>query len=140
MRLKYLSVFLLLVIAASSCNQSEKPATREFANTTFLPPDSLLRHVVHFRFKEDASTQDIKEVEDAFRALPDKISQIHGFEWGTDVSVEGLSDGFTHVFLVTFLSEDDRAIYLPHPDHTAFVDVLKPHLDKAFVVDYWSKY
>lgn len=140
MRLKYLSILFLLVIAVSSCNQNSKPATREFANTTLLPPDSLLRHVVHFRFKEDASPQDISTVEDAFLALPDKISQIYDFEWGTDVSVEGLSDGFTHVFLVTFLSEEDRAIYLPHPDHTAFVDVLKPHLDKAFVVDFWSKY
>jgi hypothetical protein len=28
---------------------------------------------------------------------------------------------------------------LPHPAHQAFVEVLKPHLDKVLVLDYWSK-
>ncbi len=29
-------------------------------------------------------------------------------------------------------------VYLPHPEHTAFVNLLKPHLEKAVVVDYWA--
>jgi hypothetical protein len=39
---------------------------------------------------------------------------------------------------VTFTSEKDREIYLPHPAHKAFVDVLKPYLDKVLVIDYWA--
>ena len=102
-------------------------------------PDSLLRHVVMFSFQEGSYPDGVKEVEEAFAALPGKIPAIHSFEWGTNNSPEGLDQGLTHVFFVTFTSEEDRATYLPHPDHLAFVEVLKPHVDKVTVLDYWAK-
>lgn len=98
-----------------------------------------LLHVVLFSFKAGSSEADIKKVEDAFRALPSKIAEIKGFEWGTNNSPEGLSQGFTHCFFLTFDSEKDREIYLPHPAHKAFGSVLRPHLDKVLVLDYWSE-
>ncbi len=101
--------------------------------------EKKLRHVVLFKFKDDASQADVKKVEDAFRALPSKIKEVKDFEWGTNNSPEKINDGFTHCFFVTFTSEKDREVYLPHPAHKAFVDVLKPHLDKVLVVDYWTK-
>ena len=104
-----------------------------------LPKDSeVLRHVVLFKFKDTSSSQEIKEVEDAFRALPGKVDEICDFEWGTDVSVENLQQGFTHCFFVTFRSEADRAAYLPHPAHKQFGKMLGPHLDKVLVIDYWA--
>ena len=39
----------------------------------------------------------------------------------------------------TFESEADRATYLPHPDHMAFVALLDGHVDDVLVLDYWSK-
>lgn len=99
----------------------------------------LLRHVVIFKFNDNSAAADIKKVEDAFRALPSKIKEIKDFEWGTNNSPEGLDQGFTHCFFVSFASEKDREVYLPHPDHKAFVEILKPHLDKALVIDYWAK-
>jgi hypothetical protein len=98
----------------------------------------LLRHVVMFKFKDSASDADVKKVVDAFRELPSKIPAVADFEFGTNNSPEGFSDGFTHCFFITFKSEKDRQVYLPHPAHSAFVEVLKPHLDKALVVDYWA--
>ncbi len=103
------------------------------------PPKKMLRHVVLFKFKDSASPADVKKVEDAFRQLPTKIKQIKGYEWGTNNSPEGLSQGLTHCFFLTFESEADRAIYLPHPDHKAFGKILSPYLDKVVVVDYWTK-
>lgn len=100
--------------------------------------EKMLRHVVMFKFKEESSKEDIQGVVDAFRALPDKIPEIADFEYGTDNSPEGLADGFTHCFLVSFKSEKDRDVYLPHKAHKAFVEVLKPHLDKVMVIDYWA--
>ena len=100
--------------------------------------DKLLRHVVLFKFKETSSAADVKKVEDAFRALPSKIKEVKSFEWGTNNSPEGLAQGFTHCFFVSFASEKDREVYLPHPAHSAFVEVLKPHLDKVLVIDYWA--
>ena len=101
--------------------------------------DKLLRHVVMFDFKESSSEKDVQAVVDAFRALPGKIPQIAGFEYGTNNSPEGLNDGLTHCFLVSFKSEEDRKVYLPHDAHTAFVKVLKPHLEKVVVIDYWAE-
>ena len=99
--------------------------------------NKLLRHVVLFKFKEGSSVADIKKVEDAFRALPSKIKEIKTFEWGTNNSPENLNQEFTHCFFVSFASEKDREIYLPHPAHKAFGEILKPILDKVLVIDYW---
>ncbi|MBS1669443.1 MAG: Dabb family protein [Bacteroidetes bacterium] len=96
-----------------------------------------LRHVVLFKFKDDAKPADIKLVEDGFRALATKINLIKKFEWGINNSPENLNQGLTHCFLVSFSSTKDRDDYLVHPDHKAFVELLKPFLDKATVVDYW---
>jgi len=97
---------------------------------------SRVRHVVLFKWKDGTPPATLRSIEDGFRALPGKIAGIADFEWGTDASPEGLSEGFTHCFLVTFRDEKARDAYLPHPAHQAFVDLLKPHLEKALVVDY----
>lgn len=100
------------------------------------PAVGMVRHVVLFKFKDGTRAEEVKKITDAFAKLPDQIEEIADFEWGTDISPEGLAQGFTHCFLVTFRTEKDRDAYLPHPAHKAFVDLLKPHLDKALVVDY----
>ncbi|MEN9569164.1 MAG: hypothetical protein RL172_395 [Bacteroidota bacterium] len=100
---------------------------------------ALLRHVVLFSFKEGSTPQQIKTVTDAFAQLPKKITTIKAFEWGTNSSPENLAQGFTHCFFVSFASEKDRDAYLPHPEHTAFVNVIRPILDKVLVIDYWQQ-
>lgn len=104
-----------------------------------LETQRALRHVVLFRFKEGTTPEQVKTIEDAFRALPGKITAVRDFEWGVNVSPENLSQGYTHCFFVTFASEADRDAYLPHPAHKAFGAVLGPHLDKALVLDYWTR-
>ena len=99
----------------------------------------FLRHVVLFKFKDTSSQEQIKEVEEAFRKLPNQIKEIVGFEWGINNSPEGQDGGFTHLFFVSFETEEARDTYLPHPAHAAFVAILKPHLEKALVIDYWAK-
>jgi hypothetical protein len=99
----------------------------------------LLRHVVLFGFKAGTPAWQIEAIEKAFAALPAQIDAIHAFEWGTDVSVENLSRGYTHCFVVTFRCEADRDAYLPHPAHQTFVAQLQPALAQALVVDYWTE-
>lgn len=141
--MKYLSILLFtgsILIVHSSCAPKAKASESEVEQTeTAEQPDKMLRHVVMFKFKEDAPAEGINAVEAAFNALPSKISQIADYEWGTNNSPEGLDKGFTHIFFVSFKTEEDRAVYLPHPDHLAFVDVLKPVLDDVMVLDYWTK-
>jgi Stress responsive A/B Barrel Domain len=104
-----------------------------------LPEEKVLRHVVLFKFKDGTTPEQVKQVEDAFRALPSKISLIRGFEWGTNVSPENLNQGYTHCFFLTFASDKDRDAYLVHPAHKEFGKILGPYLDKVTVVDYWTK-
>jgi len=114
-------------------------ATSQSAEPTNNAQLGRLRHVVLFAFKEGTTPEQVKTIEDAFRALPGKIPTIVDFEWGTDVSVENLADGFTHCFLVSFKDAEGRKAYLPHPAHLAFVAVLKPHLEKVLVIDFVAK-
>ena len=99
----------------------------------------MLRHVVMFKFKETSTEADVARIVKAFGALPERIKEIKGFEWGTDNSPEGLQQGLTHCFFVTFDSEADRDAYLPHPAHKEFVDLVGPPGEKVTVVDYWAK-
>jgi hypothetical protein len=100
--------------------------------------EKLLRHVVLLGFKDTTTPQQIQEVEQVFAALPAKIDIIHDFEWGTDVSVENLAQGYSHCFLVTFRSEAHRDTYLPHPAHQKLTELVGPLLDRVLVVDYWT--
>jgi stress responsive alpha/beta barrel protein len=102
-------------------------------------PKRVLRHVVLFKFTDASTPEDVKKVEDAFVALKGKIDLIKDFEWGKNNSPENLNQGLTHCFLATFHSEKDRDAYLIHPDHQAFVEIGKPHFDKATVIDYWTE-
>lgn len=109
------------------------------ANAMSAQVEPAYRHVVLFKFKDDAPAAKVVEVEKAFMALKGKISLIQEVEWGLNVSPEGLNDGYTHCFFVTFKQKADLERYLPHPAHRAFVDILKPQLDKVLVVDYLAQ-
>jgi hypothetical protein len=98
-----------------------------------------LQHVVCFKFKSTASTEDIKKVEEAFQALKEKIPLIVALEWGTNVSQEKKDKGFTHCFLLTFKNEQDRDAYIVHPAHKAFGKIVGPVLDDVFVIDFVAK-
>lgn len=101
-----------------------------------LAADGPVRHVVHFKFKKEATPERIKAITDAFAALKGKISEVESLEWGTDSSPEGLGKGFTHCWIVSFKDAKGRDAYLVHPEHKAFVDLLLPSLDEALVVDF----
>jgi len=126
-------------LIASTVILSGCVAVHESKHVSECKPGQVLRHVVLFKFKDDTSADQVREIESAFCALPSKVDAIYDFEWGTDVSVEGRADGFTHCFFVSFRSEADRAEYIPHPAHKEFGQLVGPHLDKVLVIDYWTK-
>ena len=69
--------------------------------------DGPIRHVVHFKFKADAGKTQIAKVVEEFGALKKKIAVIESFEWGTDVSPEGLGKGYTHCWFISFKNAAD---------------------------------
>jgi lysophospholipase L1-like esterase len=137
--------------AADAIEQAAKPVPpgepemKEPAKPESTPPvamakkgQKMLRHVVLVKFKKEVTPEQVAEVTTAFAELPKKIREIKAFEWGTDNSPEGLAQGYTHCFLVTFQDEAGRAAYLPHAEHQKFVELVKPRLESVLVVDYWT--
>lgn len=98
-----------------------------------------LKHVVLFKFKDHVAAAKIAELIEGYKSLPGKISEMKGFEWGADVSVEGLNEGFTHCFITTFATSEGRDVYIKHPAHDAYVEVLLPNLDKILVADFYPE-
>lgn len=103
-----------------------------------MDSQAILRHVVLFSFKDEASTEQVNAVVAEFSALKDKIPGIVHFEWGTNVSPEGLNDGFTHCFTLSFGAAPARDAYLAHPAHQQFVSTLGACLARSLVIDYWA--
>jgi hypothetical protein len=129
-----------LVACAASRPCFGQPASENDPGTpTAKDGEQVLRHAVFFKFKDTSAKEDVDLVVAAFRALPSKIEEIREFQLGENVSKSGLNDELTHCFLLTFKDEEERAAYLPHPEHKAFGAVLRPHLDKVFVIDYWGR-
>jgi hypothetical protein len=131
------------VLFLLSCGEKEKTmeSTETVIKEMSMPaaPDSVLRHVVYFSFKDTSSPEDIQGVVDSFRNLQNEIDGIESFEWGVNSSPEGINQGLTHAFTLTFYSDAARDAYLPHPSHKAFGEILGPHLDKVMVLDYWTR-
>jgi hypothetical protein len=97
-----------------------------------------VRHIVVFKYKPQATPEQIKQVTDAFRDLQKKIPGITAFEDGVNNSPEKKNLGFTHVYMLTFEDAAARDAYLPHPEHAKFGQLLGKLgiVEDVFVVDY----
>ena len=133
--------FAFFAVVACKKKTTSEPMEKANPNTTqqMEKKDSVLRHVVIFKFNETSSEEDVNQLNASFNALAEAIPVIQDFEWGINDSPENFHQGFTHCYLLTFASERDRdSVYTPHPKHQEFVRSLQPHLEKVFVVDYWT--
>ena len=124
MRLITLSLILCgLLAATTSTHAADEPA-------------KVLKHIVMYKFKADLTAAQVEEVVDAFGKMTKQIDAVIGYEHGTNVSEEMKSEGFTHVFVVTFKDEAGRAIYLKHAAHDTYVALARERREKVIVFDY----
>lgn len=136
---KLLGVVLSVVLLVSCMETKEKVAVEKEVKSEEMKEDKLLRHVVIFKFNDDANAEQVEKLNNSFNELQNHIPVIQDFEWGLNDSPEDFHQGFTHCYLLTFKSEEDRdSIYTPHPKHQEFVASLGPYVEKVFVVDYWA--
>ncbi|MGV3774796.1 MAG: Dabb family protein [Verrucomicrobiales bacterium] len=136
--LPILSIALAMTFATTTMQAAENKADKAESKTDKKEQGKKLRHVVAFKFKDTATKEQIKQVEDAFRDLKKKIKEIHDFEWGMNNSPEKHNKGTTHGFILTFNSEKDRDVYLDHPAHQEFGKLVGPLLADVFVIDFWA--
>ncbi|CAN1281783.1 Stress-response A/B barrel domain-containing protein HS1 [Linum perenne] len=95
-----------------------------------------VKHVLLTKFKPEISAEEIDKLIKDYSNLVNLIEPMKAFHWGTDVSIENMHQGFTHVFVSTFESTEGIAEYVSHPAHVEFANVFLAALDKVVVVDY----
>ena len=96
----------------------------------------MIRHVLFVRFRSDASASSIEQVQTAFKEISSKIEGITGVEWGLNNSPENLNKGYTHCIMMTFIDENARDHYLPHPEHNILKEIFGAILEDIVVLDY----
>jgi len=97
---------------------------------------SSVKHMGLFQFKDGVSGE---QIEECFAELVGMVGQIPGLEeviHGPYESDEGLNDGFTHGFIMTFTSPQARDDYLPHPVHERVKNIVLPRLERVVVFDF----
>jgi len=93
-------------------------------------------HLVFFKFKDGTPEAKIDEVNTAFAALEGKISGLLRYQAGVNNSPEGLTRGYTHGYLLTFVNDRARDDYLPHPAHKEFGKVVSGAIETPIVLDF----
>lgn len=97
---------------------------------------NMVRHIALFQFKAEVTQEKIDECFAALQGMMGRIPGIVGFEQGPYESSEGLNEGFTHGFIMTFDSAESRDAYLPHPIHNEVKDIVVPCLERVIVFDF----
>ena len=101
----------------------------------------MINHIVFFKFKDGISEKEISDIFSAIGNLRKKIPVIRFFSSGKNISLEGLSQGYTHGFVMKFNNLKDRDIYLADSDHQQIAEetifpVLENGWYSVLVLDY----
>jgi hypothetical protein len=95
-----------------------------------------IQHMVLLKIKPEVTPEKITELFSQLAELQQLIPGITYFSGGPYSSSEGLNQGYTHGFLMTFESVDARDAYLPHPEHERVKATLLPCIDGVIAFDF----
>jgi len=95
----------------------------------------MVYHIVLLTFKPGGDVQ-FAPLHAALDALRAKLPGMLGVSGGRYSSPEGLNQGYTHGFIMTFADPAARDRYLVHPDHEAVKTKFLPFVDKVVAFDY----
>ena len=71
-------VLLFIGLMSTACTQTQKKEQMKQE----IKMDQVLRHMVLFKFNDDAAQAEVQKISDAFKALSEAIPVIKDFEWG----------------------------------------------------------
>lgn len=98
----------------------------------------MIRHYGMFQFHPEITPVQIDESFAEMRGMVGKIPGLLAMEHGSYDSPEGLNDGFTHGFIMSFDTCANRDAYLPHPEHERVKQIVVPRLARVIVFDFES--
>ena len=94
----------------------------------------MLNHIVMIKFKKTVTEESIKEIEAIMEDLPNKIIEIHSYEFGSAILHTERSYDFALVSL--FANMESMQRYQVHPEHQKLLKKLVPLCDHICTVDF----
>ncbi len=95
----------------------------------------MIRHMVLFRFRADATNQDRKSVLDGLAKLPFLFPAMRSFGLGENVSQRDQT--FSHVMTMEFDDQAQLESYLGSPVHEDFVaGYFRPNIEQRAIASY----
>jgi quinol monooxygenase YgiN len=94
----------------------------------------MIRHIVFFKFKPDATAEQKRNIIAELRALPQKIDVIRHFEVGEDVL--RLARSWDVALVGTYDSLEALKTYDEHPAHKQFVAKVREVSEGVASVDF----
>ncbi len=87
----------------------------------------MIHHIVLFRLKPEATTEQRRQMKEALEELKHRISQVLSIQVGPNFSSR--HQGYDMMLVSSFQTRQDLEIYLNHPIHrgavSTFVDPIK---------------
>lgn len=95
-----------------------------------------VKHIVLLKFKSSVADDQVNQVFDSLLDLSETIPGVEDYVSGANMSPEGLNNGATHAFVITFTDATARDAYLVHPEHEKVKTLLLSAVDSVTVVDF----
>lgn len=97
---------------------------------------SKVKHIALIKFKQGTSDEQIDQLFDQILDLTENVAGIEDYVAGPNSSPEGLNQGMTHGFIMTFSDAAARDAYLPHPEHERVKEAILPLAETVLVFDF----
>lgn len=92
----------------------------------------MIRHIVLMKCKSSASKEQFSEMWLALEEAAITVPGIIDHKAGENTSEEGLTQGYTHCFIIDFQDKDALNTYAPHPLHRNLQDKMLTVLIEGF--------
>ena len=96
----------------------------------------MIQHIVLLKFKPAVSEETIAGLFAQLAQLQPLIPGMTSFSGGPYTSDEGLNQGYTHGFIMTFIDAEARNHYLPHPEHQRVKTAILPAVEDVLAFDF----
>ncbi len=95
-----------------------------------------VKHIALFKFRPETAPAEIQSLFDDILEMTEEIPGLEDYVAGENNSPEGLNQGYTHAFVMTFSDAAARDAYLAHPAHDRVKFKLIALIETGAVVDF----
>ena len=95
-----------------------------------------VKHIALFKFKEEISVEKIDETFDQILDVSESVDGIEDYVSGPNNSPEGLNQGCSHGFVMTFENVEKRDAFLQHAEHERLKQLMADKVDLTIIFDF----